>query len=124
MLATIINALNGWVDGLAAAWLGFEQRLSRRRRFRLDHTTWPFILKPLGAPGDTAADPIEIPEAVSAEFLAQIRPQTRGSIFEMVVPAAALLERRLDPLPGESEPYVDSVVRHQIEAIFPWSAKD
>ena len=53
-----------------------------------------------------------------------MRGRTRGSVFEIVVPSAALLERELDALPKASEPYVESVVRHQIEAIFPWSAKD
>lgn len=119
----ISKAFNWWVDGLAAALLGLQRRIRRQRRFRLDHTSWPPILNPLDGRGRTAGA-IAIPESLSADFLSQIRPRTRGSVFEIVIPGAALMERRLDPLPRESEPYVESVVEHQLEALFPWSAKD
>jgi general secretion pathway protein L len=120
----ITGVFKWWVDGLATALLGLEQRLRRRRRFRLDRTAWPLALTPLDRFRDRLGDPIAIPESPSAEFFAQVRQQTRGAVLEIVVPPATVLERQLDPLPRESEPYVDSVVRHQIEALFPWSGKD
>jgi general secretion pathway protein L len=120
----ITEAFNWWVDGLATAWLGLQGRLRRAKRFRVAGTDWPFVLKPLDNFGSEAAGPIEVPESLSADSLSRIRQRTRGSVFEIAIPAAALLERRLDPLPRESKPYIESVVRHQIEAIFPWSARD
>ena len=118
------GAFSWWVDGLATALLDLEQRIRRRRRFRLDRTTWPLVLTPLDGTRGESPDPIAIPEAPSAEFFEQVRNRTRGSVFEIVVPPATLLERQLDPLPRESEPYVESVVRYQIEALFPWRGKD
>jgi general secretion pathway protein L len=56
----------------------------------------------------------------SADLLAQ----ARGQIIEIVLPPTAVLERRLDLLPAESRPYVENVVRHQIESILPWRASD
>jgi general secretion pathway protein L len=50
--------------------------------------------------------------------------RTRSSIFEIVVPASAILERHLDVLPAESLPYLETVVRHQMESTFPWRASD
>lgn len=120
----ITDALKWWVDGLAAAGLSLAGRIRRPRRFRLAGTGWPFVLEPLDGPRNDAAGSVEIPESMSAELLSQVRQRTRGSVFEISVPAAALLERELDPLPKESEPYVQSVVQHQIETIFPWNAKD
>lgn len=120
----IAASFSWWVDGLAAALLGLEQRLRRRNRFRLDRTTWPLALAPLDRSRGGKRDPIAIPEQPTDAFFEQVRHRTRGSVVEIIVPPAVLLERQLDPLPKESEPYVESVVRHQIESIFPWSAKD
>jgi general secretion pathway protein L len=120
----ISEALSWWVDGLASALLGLERRIRRQRRFRLDCTTWPLVLVPLNGSRAGATGSITVPDPASTEFFSEIRHRTRGSVFEIVIPSAALLERQLDPLPRESAPYIESVVRHQIEAIFPWSAKD
>jgi general secretion pathway protein L len=119
----ISKAFNWWVDGLAAALLGLQRRMRRQPRFRLDQTTWPPVLKPLDRSG-RASGSIAVPDPLSAGFLSQIRRRTRGSVLEIVVPGAAVMERRLDPLPRESEPYVESVIEHQLETLFPWSAKD
>jgi general secretion pathway protein L len=120
----ISEAFNWWADGLATALLGFYRRMSPPRRFRLSGSAWPYLLTPAEQAWVRKEAPIEIPEAFSAASLSHVRGRTRGSVFEVVVPSAALLERELDALPKASEPYVESVVRHQIEAIFPWSAKD
>jgi general secretion pathway protein L len=120
----ITAAFNWWVDGLAATWLGLEARFRRARRFRVAGIEGPFVLKPLDSSGGEAAGPIEITESMTPDALLQIRQATCRSVFEVIVPPAALLERRLEPLPRESKPYIESVVRHQIETIFPWNARD
>ena len=118
------GAFSWWVDGLATALLDFEQRIRRPRRFRLDRTTWPLVLTQVHGSRGEPSDPMAIPETPSTEFFERIRQRTRGSVVEIVVPPATLMERQLDPLPRESEPYVESVVRYQIETLFPWSGKD
>ena len=35
-----------------------------------------------------------------------------------------LLVRTLDPLPAQSKPYLDGIVRHQLERLTPWRASD
>lgn len=120
----ITEAFQGWSDGLATAFVRLSKRLRRARRFRLDATTWPFSLHPLNGKGRTAVQPLAIPESTSTEQLAQLRQRTHGSVLEVAIPAAALLERELGALPAESEPYLESLVRHQLEIIFPWSAGD
>jgi general secretion pathway protein L len=118
------RVLNWWTEGLATALLDLETSFRRPRRFRLDAKTRPYALHPLDGPRGAIAASIEIPEPVSGDLLSKIRQQTRGNVIEVVVPSAAILERRLEPLPKESQPYVESVVRHQIETIFPWNASD
>jgi general secretion pathway protein L len=121
----ISQILTWWSDGLAAAWFAAERILRRPRRFQLRAAARPFALWSAKA---SARQPI-----VSFEFdddqrmvklPAEILQQTRRSLIEIVVPSAAILERQLDPLPGESRPYVENVVRHQIETLFPWRTAD
>jgi len=111
-----------WTEGLAGAWLAAEALLRRPRRFRLRANAGTFTLQPVSA---SAHEP---PVAINGNRLDKLPDklleQTRGSVIEIVVPAAAILERRLDVLPAQSSPYVDKVVQHQVEALFPWRADD
>jgi len=120
----IAERFRWWVEGLATALLAVQRLVRRERRFRLQDTDGSFSLKLANSRRNDAIGSIEIPQALSDGFLSRIRPQTRGSVIEITVPPAAVLEQQLDPLPKESKPYIESVVRHQIETIFPWSAQD
>ena len=115
----IRQAWEWWSEGLAAAFLQLERALSQPRRFRLDSRHQPFMLQPL----ETAGQPIEISERPGAPQ-DDVLQQTRGSAIEILVPPEAILEGRVDPLPAESRPYVESVVLHQIGKLFPWRAED
>jgi len=111
-----------WVDGLASALLLWETRARRSNRFRLRANSKSIKLFRLNDSTEElvfTTDPRR-PEAVPANLL----QQTRYSTVEIVVPAAAIIERRLDPLPAESLPFIENVVLHQIESIFPWRASD
>jgi general secretion pathway protein L len=73
--------------------------------------------KPLTASIDRAGDG-------SGPLARRLLEQTRGSQIEIVVPDTAILENQLEPLPGESRPYVGNVVLHRIETLFPWRAAE
>ena len=121
----IAEWINWWSEGLATALLSVEKGLHPPRRFRLNMRARPATLQPVGGSKDGAETAVLLPAgSPSTPLPDEILQKTRGSIIEISVPAAAILERKLDPLPGESLPYIDNVVRHQIESIFPWSADD
>jgi general secretion pathway protein L len=117
-----IPALRWWSEGLAAQMFEIADRTRQPRRYRLHANARPFVLSDLqgvamGAIETKANGTIREPPA---ELLAQ----TRDQIIEIMVPRTAIVERRLDPLPAESRPYADNVVRHRIESLVPWRASD
>ena len=117
-----IPALRWWSEGLAAQMFEIADRTRQPRRYRLHANARPFVLSDLqgvamGAIETKANGTIREPPA---ELLAQ----TRDQIIEIMVPRTAIVERRLDPLPAESRPYADDVVRHRIESLVPWRASD
>src|SRR5262245_22015622 len=101
----IVQAFNWWSEGLAAGLSGFAGGFGRVRGFRLQREGTEFVLRAPDATGE--APGMRFGEGIPP---ADIRQQTRGSVIEIPVPAAAILERRLD-LPGESRPFVENVVR-------------
>ena len=119
--SSLARAFDWWCAGLAAALSGAASALRRRRRFQLRTLSPPFVLHPAGGARGT---PIEISGNPQPSMPAEVLRQTRGCILEVLVPPAAILERRLEPLPKESRPYLQSVADHQMEAIFPWRAAD
>lgn len=116
----ILRAFDWWSEGLAAGLTRLASAIRRPRRFRLDKDAQTFLLRS----ADGGAQPIiRLPDRPGGIVPADIAQRTRGSVIEIIVPAAAILERRLD-LPSESRPYVENVVRHQVETLFPWRASD
>jgi len=111
-----------WVEGLASAWVAVETLFRRPRRFRLRTNSGSFTLY---AVGPSASEPLLTMDDDRLDKVPEkVLEQTRGGIIEIVVPAAAILQRQLDVLPAESLPYVENVVLHQVETIFPWRASD
>lgn len=109
-------ALRWWSEGLAAQMLEFANHMRQPRRYRLRANARPFVVSDLHG---AAIGVIETPKP-AAELLAQTQDQS----IEILVPSTAIIERRLDPLPAESRPYADDVVRHRIESLVPWRASD
>jgi general secretion pathway protein L len=112
-----------WVDGLAAAILWLATRARQQARYRLRSESQSISLFHVNNSLEKRAFSTD-PHKLQADFPAKLLQQTRNSTIEIIVPAAAIIERRLDPLPAESLPFIDNVVLHQIEAIFPWRASD
>jgi general secretion pathway protein L len=111
-----IPALRWWSEGLAAQILEFANHTRQLRRYRLHANGSRFVVSDIQG---AVMGVIETPEP-AAELLAQ----TRDQIIEILVPSTAIIECRLDPLPAESRPYADNVVRHRIESLVPWRASD
>jgi general secretion pathway protein L len=116
----ISRAFEWWSEGLAGALLIAERSIHRPRRYQLRTQTSPFTLRAID--GDETGASVRLPDPGHAPYPEDILQKTRDSIIEIVVPLAAILTRRLAPLPSESRLYVENIVRHQLEAILPWSA--
>lgn len=119
----MFSVMRWWSEGLVKAWLSFERRMHNPAKFRLPAGERPLVLL---SDDDSTVEPVVVfsqegAEEVLGDFDLQ---RTRRSSIEILVPPAAILSRRLDPLPAESRQYVDGVVKHQLDAIFPWSSED
>src|SRR5215471_8351358 len=92
-----------WVEGLAAALVSVGTLLRPPRRFQLRANSKPLALYPVGP---TAPEPlVSIDDNQRDKVPPAVLERTRGNIVEIVVPASAILQRRLDVLPAESLPY-------------------
>jgi general secretion pathway protein L len=116
------RALDWWCEGLAAALARLAGAVRPTRRFQLRTAAAPFVLNAMNARAGQVA--IRLSDTPQSGVPAEVLQQTRGSVIEVTVPPAAILERRLDPLPSESRPYVESVIQHRLEAMLPWPAAD
>lgn len=114
----IMQVLDWWSQGLAAGLAGLAKAARRPRRFDLSAEARSWLLREAGG----GTEPV-IRLAPDGRPPADILRRTRGSVITIVVPPAAILERHLD-LPAESRPYIENIVRHQLEALFPWRAAD
>lgn len=116
----VLRAWNWWTEGLAIAFAHVDRVLRPPRRFRVRSGQRPFLLQPV-EPAGASSPAITIADSTLPAAVVQ---QTRASVIEVMVPPEAMLEGKLDPLPAESRPYVDSIVRHQLGRLFPWRADD
>jgi general secretion pathway protein L len=117
-----LPALRWWSEGLAAQMLEIADHMRQPRRYRLHANARPFVLSDVQG---VARGVIETKaNGTIGEPPADLLAQTRAQIIEIMVPPTAIIERRLDPLPAESRPYADNVVRHRIESLLPWRASD
>jgi general secretion pathway protein L len=117
-----VPALRWLSDGLAAQVFKIAERTRQPRRYRLQANAKPFVLSDVQG---VAMGVVETEvNGTIREPPAELLAQTRDQIIEIMVPPTAIVERRLDPLPAESRPYADEVVRHRIESLVPWRVSD
>jgi general secretion pathway protein L len=111
-----------WIDGLATALVQVRTLMRRPQRFQLRGDSHSLTLYNMRQPEPKAVyafkgqDVDTLPESLQL--------QTRGCTVEIPVPTAAFQERRLEVLPAESLPYIENIVFHQIESLFPWPSSD
>ncbi len=95
--------------------------MSPRRRLLLVRSNDGYALQRPDGQVAVARLPLDgPPEEIPSEAAALVK----DSDVDVVLPAEELLVRTLDPLPAQSKPYLDGIVRHQLERLTPWRASD
>jgi general secretion pathway protein L len=115
------NAINWLIEGLMQAWAAIEDRLWPPRRLLLVQTTDGFMLQ--RPDGQAAVEGLQI-GGPAADFPPEAAALVKDGEVDVVLPVEELLVRALDPLPAQSKPYLDGIVRHQLERLTPWRASD
>ena len=121
MLTKLRGAWIWFVEGLVEALLWLVDHARRTAPHRLEFGDGEAaIVDPrgtrvgrlVGSDGPPAFDPPDVARRLS------------GAAIDVVVPAAWLFRRDLDPVALASRPFLDAFVRHQIERITPWRVGD
>jgi hypothetical protein len=118
------QGLSWFIDGLVDAWTALASRLRRRSRIALVPTADGYAIET--PDGKHASQLLQIEDGEGGyRFTPPALAATlRNSDVDIVPPPDEILTRTLDPLPGESRQYLDSIVRHQLERLAPWRADD
>jgi general secretion pathway protein L len=121
LIKSIRSAINWIVEGLTEAWKEVEDRLKPRSRLLLVRTADGYALERPN--GQTVIADLPLSGALG-EIPAEAAAAVKDSDVDIVLPADELLVRTLDPLPAQSKPYLDGIVRHQLERLTPWRVSD
>jgi general secretion pathway protein L len=117
--------INGWIDGLAALLLAAVGMFTGGKRLTLRLLEGRWVI---GAPGRDGERPIASAARTPAGDIdllpAGVEKSLAGARFEIVAPPGAIVVHHLDPLPADSRPFVDGIVRHQLDRFVPWRAAD
>jgi general secretion pathway protein L len=117
----IRRAIKWLADGLVQAWTDVEEQLRPRQRLQFVRTNEGYV--PQRPDGEALAERLPLDDA-SAEVPDKVRAFAKNSDIDVVLPADELLIRTLEPLPAQSRPYLDGIVRHQLERLTPWRVSD
>ena len=121
MINTGRSAINWLVEGLIQAWAAVEDRLWPRRRLLLVQTAEGYTLH--RPDGQAAVERLQL-GGPAADFPPEAGAVVKDGDVDVVLPVEEVLVRALDPLPAQSKPYLDGIVRHQLERLTPWRASD
>lgn len=121
LLARVIDAFSAFIDVTAAAVAlavaGGRARLGRLRAVRVEETAGGAFR--LAGAGTFRLDQGDAAQAVPVEVVTALK----GREVELVLDPAQFLFRPLD-LPEGATPYLDGIVRAQIDRLTPWSAAE
>lgn len=121
MIKSIRQAIDWVTEGLVQAWAAGEDRLWPRQRFLLVRKDSGYTLqRPDGQP---LAEGLPL-DGSASEIPADAAAPVKDGDVDVVLPADELLIRTLEPLPAQSRPYLEGIVRHQLERLTPWRASD
>jgi general secretion pathway protein L len=124
MFDSLRRAINWFVDGLTEAFSAFGKRLRNRKPLR-------FVTTPSGVACQDADNPavglslrVEQVDGHPVLMPAEKAESIADRDVELVLPESELLIRAMEPLPRQTLPYLDGVVRHHLERTVPWRADD
>jgi general secretion pathway protein L len=121
LFSSFRSAINWLVEGLMEAWVTVQERLSPRQRLLLVRSNDGYALQRPDGQIVLARLPLDGP---SEAFPSEAAALVKDGDLDMVLPAEELLVRTLEPLPAQSKPYLDGIVRHQLERLTPWRVSD
>lgn len=117
--------INGWIDGVAALLLAAVGMFSGGRRLRLTLSDGRWAISEVGRGSERPVASAVVRPAGEVDLLpAGAEKALMGGRFEIAAPSGAVMVRTLDPLPVESRPFIDGVVRHQLDRFVPWRIAD
>lgn len=124
MFGSFGRAIAWFVDGLVDAWIAAANRLGRRRRVALVRAGDGYAVEQQD--GQPSKDVLRLETGANGRNLApeDLAANLRDRDVDLVLERDEVLVRTLDPLPGESQQYLDSIVHHQLERVAPWRTDD
>jgi len=124
MFGNIRRAFAWFVDGLVDSWIATANRLGRHQRVTLVRAGDGFAVEQHGGRRSDGVLRIETGDNGRHFAPEQLAATLRDRDIDLVLSPDEVLVRTLDPLPGESRQYLDSIVHHQLERVAPWRADD
>ena len=124
MFGSMGRAVAWFIDGLVDAWIAAAGRLRKGRRIALVRAGDGYAVE--RHDGRRAKGVLQLEAADNGCYFApaELAATLRNREVDLVLSADEVLVRTLDPLPGESRQYLDSIVHHQLERVAPWRTDD
>jgi len=124
VFSSVLDGLRWFIDGLVDGWTALGSRTRGKSRVALVSTDDGFRLET--PDGTDAPELLRIEEAAGGYQFAPVTLAARlkKRDVDLVPPADEIVVRTLDPLPGESRQFLDSIVQHQLERLAPWRAEE
>jgi general secretion pathway protein L len=122
VLDGIRRAWNWLIEGLAEALAAAQNSLRRQGHVHIARTEDGYAVSQAGH------EPFQL-SLTEADGAPRLVPEDAARRIEahdvdIEVPADAVIVRTLEPLPAESRPFLDGIVRHRLERIAPWRPDD
>jgi general secretion pathway protein L len=115
------QAVAWFIEGLTEAFAAIDDLARRRTPIRLIATGDAYAIEQGGVRSPTQIH-LENSGGESRLVPAEAAQAVNDHDVDLVLSSDHLLVRTLDPLPPDSRPYLDNIVRHQLERLVPWRA--
>lgn len=121
MFESVRGAVAWYVEGLTEALAAIDDLIRRRTPIQLIQVDGGYAIEHGGV---RRATPLHLERSNDDTRLvpAEAAQTIKDHDVDVVLKSDDLLVRTLDPLPPESRPYLDNIVRHQLERLVPWRA--
>jgi general secretion pathway protein L len=124
MFDSLRRATNWFVDGLTEAFAAVGARFRSREPLRFVPTPDGIACQDTDSPAAGLSLRIEQADGRPVLAPADEAGSLAGRDVELILPESELLVRTMEPLPRQTLPYLEGVVRHHLERMVPWRADD